>query len=119
VGFRKLFGAAAVAAPLLFCAAACSAPAPTHGYVRAENYTAPSSWYTPGYYEPIYCGKGCYTQMYMPGHWNYEPANWQIELCQKPGAPSKTNTCGWRDVDEQTYHSVKLGQFWTTVAGNQ
>jgi hypothetical protein len=111
--------AAAVTAATVVMLAGCSNP-PTHGYVYSLNYNPPSSAYWPGHWYSSCSGTGKYRtcfQEYSPGWTEYFPAEWQIDLCQTPGPPSKSNACGWRDVDEQTYHTVRLGQFWTSVAG--
>jgi hypothetical protein len=108
-----MIGAAAVTA--------CGAPPPDKGYVYSINYDPPSSVYIPGYYSPGSCsGSGssrfCSSGFFIPGYSLYFPEDWELELCAKPGAPSKANDCGWRDVDSQTYHTVRLGQFWSAVA---
>lgn len=115
---RTVAGTAAVALAALL-AVGCSDP-PTHGYVYSLNYNPPSSYYVPGYDDSWCSGSGKYRTCYddwIPGRTVYVPEEWQIELCQQPGTPSKGNSCGWRDVDPQTYHTVRLGQFWTSVAG--
>jgi hypothetical protein len=117
---KRIIGAAVAVAALLGLAA-CSDP-PTHGYVYSINYNPPSSTYWPGHYYNSCSGSGRYrscSEEYDPGWTQYIPAEWQLDLCQQQGAPSKQNSCGWRDVDSQTYHSVKLGQYWTSVAGAQ
>lgn len=116
---RKAAGLLAVAATTALLVAGCSDP-PTHGYVYSLNYDPPSSLYWPGHWYQSCSGSGnyrtCYED-YTPGWTEYFPAEWQIELCQQAGLPSKSNACGWRDVDPQTYSSVRLGEFWTSVAG--
>lgn len=115
--------AAAVAAAVLTGAslltAGCSDP-PSHGYVYSVDYEPPGSYYTPGYWYRTCYGSGsrrtCYRE-YDPGYTTYVPPEWSIELCAVPGAPSSSNSCGWRDVDSQTYHTVSLGQCWSAVAG--
>jgi hypothetical protein len=115
--WRKLLAAAAI---LLIALAACSSP-PKQGYVYSINYNPPSSYYVPGYdYSNCYGSSSrrhCYEE-WEPGRTVYVPPEWQIELCAKPGKPDSANKCGWRDVDEQTWHSVRLGQYWTTVASS-
>jgi hypothetical protein len=113
---KKLLLGAAVAAPVL-AAVACSSP-PTHGYVYSIDYEPASSAWWPGHYYSSCSGyrhRSCY-RSYSPGYTEYIPEEWRLELCQKRGVPSKANACGWRDVDEVTYHSVRLGQYYTTVA---
>jgi hypothetical protein len=116
---KIIAGAVAIAALAAVLAAGCSNP-PTHGYVYSINYNPPSSIWWPGHWYSECSGSGssrhCWEE-YQPGWTEYIPESWQIELCAKPGAPSKSNACGWRDVDSQTYHSVRLGQFWSAVAG--
>jgi hypothetical protein len=120
---HRVPAAAAIALAASFLLAGCGAPAPTQGYVYAENYNPPSSYYVPGYYVSGSCSRSryntyCSPGYEVPGYVQYVAAEWQLQLCKKRGAPSKTNMCGWRDVDEQTYHSVHLGQFYATTAGH-
>ena len=112
-------GTAAVVVLAGLFAAGCADP-PTHGYVYSINYNPPGSYYIPGYDDSWCSGSGKYRSCYddwVPGRTVYVPPEWQLELCQKQGTPSSSNKCGWRDVDSQTYHTVRLGQFWTAVAG--
>lgn len=107
-----------LAAACLLLIAACSNP-PSKGYVYSINYNPPGSIWWPGHYYQSCSGSGSYRTCYTewdPGYTEYIPPEWQIQLCKQPGQPSSSNACGWRDVDEQTWHSVRLGQFWTTVA---
>lgn len=115
----KLLATAAAVAGVVLLAAGCSDP-PTHGFVYSVNYNPPSSIWWPGHWYQSCSGSGQYRtcfEDYSPGWTEYIPAEWQIELCQKPGPPVNGNSCGWRDVDPQTYSTVRLGQFWTSVAG--
>jgi hypothetical protein len=108
-----------VCAGAALAAAGCSNP-PAYGFVHSVNYNPPWSYYVPGYDDSWCSGSGKYRNCYddwIPGRTVYVPAEWQLDLCQNQGQPSKSNSCGWRDVDPQTYHSVRLGQFWTSVAG--
>lgn len=110
----KIAAVAVAVAVAVLSLAGCSDP-PTHGYVYSINYNPPSSMYWPGHWYRSCSGSGSYrtcTEDYSPGWTQYYPAEWQLELCKKRGVPADGNPCGWRDVDEQTYHTVRLGQFW-------
>lgn len=112
---KRLAVLAVIAAAAL---AGCSNP-PSKGYVYSVNYNPPSSYYVPGYdYSDCYgtsSRRTCYEE-YVPGRTVYVPEEWQLQLCAERGKPSSSNACGWRDVDEQTWHSVRLGQYYTTEA---
>lgn len=99
-------GTAAWLAVLGYGLTACG-DAPSEGYVKSLNYSPASSVYDPGYF--MQTGK---FPIYVPGRTEYYPESWSIELCKLPIDQNAGNACGWRDVDETTYHSVTVGQHW-------
>ena len=111
---RRVAALGAAAASTVLLLAACSDP-PTHGYVYSIDYEAPSSvwWGT------SYSHSACYSLGYSwswDGCTEYVAADWRLELCKQAAPPSGANSCGWLDVDSETYHSVRLGQYYTTTA---
>lgn len=96
------------------------ATAPSQGYVKNVSYSAGWSSYTPGGWSSSCVGAGAgrtCTNSYTPGYWTSYPPDWQLQLCSKPLNVSQGNSCGWRDVDQQTYDTVRIGQYWPPREG--
>lgn len=98
----RILPAAVVIAGVLASATACAtgpdSPPLTSGYVYQAYYFA--QW--------DYAG-------YTP-EFGANDVEYQINLCTSRGKPAQSNPCSWVAVDEFTFHRIKLGQFWASVA---
>lgn len=118
---KGLLAGAVVTTAAVASLSACSS-GPANGYVWAKQYSPASEWYVPGYWVSGSCTQygskytSCTGGYYTPGYWDYAPEEWQVRVCSNKIPVSKNNNCGWKDVDQQTYHSLKLNDYLQTTA---